>query len=277
MRSPVAFLSLTCLCLFAAFSLSSFTVNPKEEYGKAGYYNDNLNGRPTASGEKYDKTALTCSHKSLPFGTKIRVTRIDNQLSVIVRVNDRGPFAAGYVVDLSRRAAEEIGLVKDGSTKVRIEVVGTADAAAVPAPAQASKVPAPATNQKVTLIKPKDGAATDPKPQSLAAVSTQPQTSAASKNSDLYAIDMKKVEKYGFGVQLTTLTDADNMLPVITQVEQTWPGKSMVSIVHNDATKMSTYRVIIGPFSDKKTADLHQKLGIRKGFAKCFVVDLSTL
>ena len=94
-----------------------------EEFGKAGYYADSLHGRKTSSGEKYDKRLLTCAHKSLPFGTKIRVTRLDNKRSVIVKVNDRGPFTEGYVVDVSRKAAEELGLIQPGSARVKVEVV----------------------------------------------------------------------------------------------------------------------------------------------------------
>jgi formylglycine-generating enzyme required for sulfatase activity len=93
------------------------------EYGKGSFYADKFQGRKTAGGELYDKNALTAAHRTLPFGTNIRVTRIANGKSVVVRVNDRGPFRKGGVVDLSRKAAEAIGLQAAGVALVKVEVV----------------------------------------------------------------------------------------------------------------------------------------------------------
>ena len=92
--------------------------------GKASYYHDSLHGNPTASGEPYDRNALTAAHRSLPFGTEILVRNLKNGRTVRVTVNDRGPFVNGRIVDLSRRAAEEIALVQDGVTDVTLEIVG---------------------------------------------------------------------------------------------------------------------------------------------------------
>lgn len=89
--------------------------------GLGSYYNDKYHGKPTASGEPYDKDAMTAAHRTHPFGTMIKVTRQDNGKSVIVRVNDRGPHSAGYVVDVSRKAAEELGIVVIGKTMVKVE------------------------------------------------------------------------------------------------------------------------------------------------------------
>ncbi len=91
--------------------------------GKASYYSDDLHGKKTASGEAYDKNALTAAHPKLPFGTKVRVTNIENGKSVIVRINDRGPHTGGRVIDLSRAAAAEIGLLKSGIAQVKLETV----------------------------------------------------------------------------------------------------------------------------------------------------------
>jgi rare lipoprotein A len=92
--------------------------------GVASYYHDSLQGNPTASGEPYDRNALTAAHRSLPFGTEILVRNLENGRTVRVRVNDRGPFVSGRIVDLSRRAAEELGFVRNGVADVAIEVVG---------------------------------------------------------------------------------------------------------------------------------------------------------
>jgi rare lipoprotein A len=90
--------------------------------GKASYYSDRLAGRPTASGEAYDPRAFTAAHRTLAFGTMVDVTRPDGR-HVTVRINDRGPHQRGRVIDLSRRAAEQIGLVKDGVGVVSLRVV----------------------------------------------------------------------------------------------------------------------------------------------------------
>jgi rare lipoprotein A len=88
--------------------------------GNATYYADSLHGRKTASGEPYDKNAFTCAHKTLPFGTMLKVESLTNGKTVIVRVNDRGPFSKSRIIDLSRVAAEQIDLIKPGVMKVRI-------------------------------------------------------------------------------------------------------------------------------------------------------------
>jgi rare lipoprotein A len=81
-----------------------------DETGLAAVYSDKLHGRKTASGKIYDRNALTAAHKTLPFGSKVRVTNLKNKRSVVVTINDRGPTQAGRVLDLSPRAAKEIGI-----------------------------------------------------------------------------------------------------------------------------------------------------------------------
>jgi rare lipoprotein A len=92
------------------------------ERGKASYYSNKLAGRPTASGEPYKPTELTAAHRTLPFGTIVEVSRDDGR-RVEVRINDRGPFTRGRVIDLSRRAAEELGMIREGVTDVLIRVI----------------------------------------------------------------------------------------------------------------------------------------------------------
>jgi rare lipoprotein A len=90
--------------------------------GKASYYHDTLHGNLTASGEVYDKNALTAAHRSLAFGTVLRVRNLENGKSVRVKVNDRGPFVRGRVIDLSRRAAETLDFIREGVVEVAFEV-----------------------------------------------------------------------------------------------------------------------------------------------------------
>jgi rare lipoprotein A len=94
-----------------------------EERGQASWYGEPHHGRPTASGEIFDMHALTAAHRALPFGTRVLVTRLDTGRSVEVRINDRGPFVDGRIVDLSYAAARALGAVGPGVVPVRLRVV----------------------------------------------------------------------------------------------------------------------------------------------------------
>ena len=91
--------------------------------GTASYYGAGLEGHPTASGEPFDPTELTAAHRALPLGSRVRVTNLRNDETVTVRINDRGPFHAERILDLSRSAAERIGMVALGQTRVEIELL----------------------------------------------------------------------------------------------------------------------------------------------------------
>jgi len=93
--------------------------------GTASYYADKFVGRTTANGEIFRQDALTAAHRSLPFDTRIRVTRTDHvrSPSVVVRINDRGPFKGGRVIDLTKKAARRLRMIGDGLAEVRLEVV----------------------------------------------------------------------------------------------------------------------------------------------------------
>ena len=95
--------------------------------GVVSWYGDKFHGRKTASGEKYDKDELTAAHKSLPFGTKVKVTNIRNGKSVVVEINDRGPYAKSRVLDLSQAAFSEIGHTNTGVMKVEYEIIKSED------------------------------------------------------------------------------------------------------------------------------------------------------
>jgi rare lipoprotein A len=98
------------------------------ERGLASYYASSLAGHRTANGETYDPFALTAAHRKLPFGTRVEV-RTASGRAVVVRINDRGPFVSGRVIDLSRRAAEELGIVHAGVAEVELRVVATPESA----------------------------------------------------------------------------------------------------------------------------------------------------
>ncbi|MBK9070683.1 MAG: septal ring lytic transglycosylase RlpA family protein [Myxococcales bacterium] len=92
--------------------------------GKASYYGKRFHGRKTASGERFDMHAMTAAHRTLRFGTRVRVTHVGNGRSVVVRINDRGPFGNGSrIIDLSQAAADALGMIAQGIATVTLEVV----------------------------------------------------------------------------------------------------------------------------------------------------------
>nr|WP_245198342.1 septal ring lytic transglycosylase RlpA family protein [Jiella mangrovi] len=101
----------------------AFAGAKKARAGNASYYGARFHGRRTANGERFNMNAMTAAHKSLPFGTKVRVTNRRNGKSVVVRINDRGPYAHGRVIDLSKAAAARIGMVRSGTAPVKIDIL----------------------------------------------------------------------------------------------------------------------------------------------------------
>jgi rare lipoprotein A len=93
--------------------------------GKASFYSNQFHGRTTANGETFNMNQLTAAHPSLPFGTWVKVTNLRNGRDVVVRINDRGPFVKGRIIDLSIGAAKEIGLLKSGTVQVKLETIGS--------------------------------------------------------------------------------------------------------------------------------------------------------
>jgi len=95
--------------------------------GYASFYAHRFHGRATAYGETYDENALTAAHRSLPPGTRVRVTNLENGRSVVLRINDRGPWTKNRLIDVSYAAAQELRFVRQGLARVRVEVMAQAD------------------------------------------------------------------------------------------------------------------------------------------------------
>ncbi|MEC5147807.1 septal ring lytic transglycosylase RlpA family protein [Chitinophaga sp. 212800010-3] len=107
--------------LFLLMATTSSCSRKIMETGKASYYADSFDGRKTASGEVFRQRRLTAAHRSLPFGTKVTVTNVSNGRSVKVRINDRGPFVTGRIIDLSHRAAAKLGMLNTGVANVEVK------------------------------------------------------------------------------------------------------------------------------------------------------------
>jgi len=103
--------------------LFAFAATDYFQQGTASYYAEKFHGKKTASGEFYDKHKFSAAHRTLAFGTNVRVTNLANNKSVVVTINDRGPHTKNRIIDLSYEAARKIGMIKSGTAKVRVEIL----------------------------------------------------------------------------------------------------------------------------------------------------------
>ena len=116
--------NITNVLFILIVSLTTISFQNKHQMeGVASYYHPDLHGKPTASGALYDQNKFSGAHPTLPFGTRVKVTNLKNQKSVVITINDRGPYTKNRVIDLSYAAAREIGLIEDGLTLVKLEKV----------------------------------------------------------------------------------------------------------------------------------------------------------
>jgi len=128
-RLSMSLLASCALLLMAGQSqaeFKKFTAAPAaapafRQVGVASWYGPGFHGKRTASGERFDQNDFTAAHRKLPLGSEVKVTNLENGRSIVVEINDRGPYAKGRVIDLSKAAARRLGIVEDGVGKVRIE------------------------------------------------------------------------------------------------------------------------------------------------------------
>ena len=115
------------IAIFVALSVvfcSAFAQQQQPQTGKASYYANKSHGRRTSSGSIYHRDSMTCAHRTLTFGTLLKVRNVKNGKEVIVKVNDRGPFVNGRIVDLSYAAAKELDMIKSGVAQVEVTKIG---------------------------------------------------------------------------------------------------------------------------------------------------------
>ncbi|WP_144282429.1 septal ring lytic transglycosylase RlpA family protein [Chryseobacterium echinoideorum] len=116
---------LVIIMMISTFGIYSFKYNTADakKTSYASYYHDKFNGRKTASGDVFDNSKLTAAHRTIPFGTEVKVTNLNNGKEVIVIINDRGPFHSSRVLDMSKAAFDEIGNIDHGTIPVEFEIV----------------------------------------------------------------------------------------------------------------------------------------------------------
>ncbi|MFK7807362.1 MAG: septal ring lytic transglycosylase RlpA family protein [Saprospiraceae bacterium] len=301
----------TTIALLAfLFTFNSATAQ-SEEYGVASYYADSFQGSKTASGEPYDKAKYTGAHKNLTFGSIVKVTRLDTKQSVKIRINDRGPYIKGRIIELSRKAAEQINLVDAGVAKVKIEVLGSGtvpdefanienptstivkEIPSSPVPTRtsdklttkvkqvkkpAAKKPAPpAPTAKVT---PKEAAPkkeATPKPKDIAPLRTATRVRGGNfKLHDLYKVQILRPERSGFGVQVASLTNYANVMMQVAELQEKWFDNILVSVEKGKGDE-PIYKVLLGPFPDRKTAKSYEKDLKKKKKIDGFIVELESI
>lgn len=198
---------LICLLFVTLSALqSSFA---QIQTGKASFYADSFEGSPTASGEKYRANKFTGAHKTLPFGTVVKVTNLANKESVNVTINDRGPFVEGRVIDLSKSAAKKLNFFNQGVAEVSIEVVDDG------------------------------GGKGNTQPVMVEHVSVE--------EKEFYDFDVSKIKPKGFGAQLGTYQELVNLLKMIEHLKNSYKKKVTVQVKVLNGVKY--YSLILGPFS----------------------------
>lgn len=216
--------------------------------GVASYYAGRFHGRKTSSGEIYDSKKLTAAHRTLKFGTMVKVTNLKNNLSVIVKVNDRGPFAHNRIIDVSQAAAQEIGMLKTGTAQVRIEVVGE--------------------NGKLFETEtPKEQPKKDT--TSVAQNPSKPTpTDTTFLTGNTYSLWGTKKNPKGMGIQVGSYGDLENAKDLCKDLHKAGIQETYIQVGWSEKR---IYRVLVGAFTDeetgKKQLDAIRKAGF-DGFVK---------
>ncbi|WP_072159090.1 septal ring lytic transglycosylase RlpA family protein [Persicobacter sp. CCB-QB2] len=226
--------------------------------GEISYYADKFNGRSTASGEKFSNKAYTCAHRTLPFGTKVRVTNTYNGKTVEVKVTDRGPFSKGRVLDLTKQAMKDLGGVEAGLIKGVVEVIALPVEYGGDKPAPASKKTEPTAQQK-------------PKKAPSAPVAVEEVVAPAV--IEVFEIEAKSMQlEGGFVVQLGSFNSYENMLANLDKIMGL--GKSRVQVVAQK--KETIFRVLLGHYPDRAFAEADLPR-VRKVNKDAFVVPVDRL
>ncbi|MBZ9626805.1 septal ring lytic transglycosylase RlpA family protein [Psychroflexus sp. CAK1W] len=231
--------------------------------GKASFYADKFEGRPTASGEIYEHNLATAAHRKLPFGTKVKVTNLENNKTAIVKINDRGPFIRGRIIDLSRSIANALDIIKSGATEVRIEVL---DKNASVSNKKAEYVATPATNNKKKQV------------EQLAQVRKESAenfkntTKDDSEEKESYELIVDEVTPNFYGVQIASFSESDNLIRLAYKLKASYKSKVLVQVKTVDQTKL--YTVILGQFDNRKAAEGF-KTNLQDKYPGSFIVDMT--
>ena len=278
-----------------------------EEFGMASYYHESFDGNETAYGKTYDKDKFTAAHLQHPPGTKLRVTRLDNNKSVVVTVNDKGPYKRGRIIDLSTAAAERLDLIEDGVTQVKVEVIDRPKGSKESSGSKTSSTrqgsderPSSYANTSRSRITAEDERRSaerrEAPEQERSVASTSSKSSTEKRRSTdgdksgeaqyelvgkeyqkygLYKISLFKPEQEGFAVQVASLTNYENVFQQVADLQAKWFDNVLISI--EEGRLAPTYKIMLGPFEKEAAAENYRKNLMQKHSIKGFVVELSTI
>lgn len=256
--------------LFTVFSLSVVSA-AQTEYGNASFYGIEFNGKPTASGEIYSQNKLTAAHKTLPLGTVIKVTNAQNNKSVYVKVNDRGPYVKGRVLDLSTKAAELLGYRNKGTAYVKIEVVQPESTPADllsasldiarqngidngDSTSSANNLTIPVGKNVSTTDEDASAAKNEPTPPQPATEIKEANANGITNRNAYFIITRLDKSKSGFyGLQLGVFSDMNVILAVIAELEAKYGQSLLVEQV--DMNGKTVYKLFIGKYQNRAYAD----------------------
>lgn len=240
------------------------------EIGLASFYADKFDGKTTASGEIFKQDKMTAAHRTLPFGTVVKVTNLDNNLSVEVTINDRGPFVEKRIIDLSKAAAEKLKYVSNGTASVKVEVVSLPENSSLQT-AETSKnatsAPAWPSSKKSASDAVQQPAVEQP---STAKPAQTQVTEVPAPANEYFKIESTRISPKGFGVQLASYQEAANLVKRCAEIKDKIGKDIMIQI--GDKNGVKVYRIIAGPFETREKAEhFNSKLD---GFSGSFVVAL---
>jgi len=233
------------------------------EIGLASFYADKFDGRITASGEIFNQNKMTAAHRTLPFGTKVKVTRIDNKKSVIVTINDRGPFVNNRVIDLSKSAAKKLDFISSGVTRVKIEVVNLGKTNNTSSSTSYNYNKNNSANNNKTYSKPT-------RTTTAPVVSTY-SASTTPTDKEYYKIRSELIYPNGYGIQVASYQEAANLIKRCDEIKNKTNKDIIVQVGDNNGKKV--YRIIVGIFKSRQDA-ANYKAKISNNFTGCFVVTL---
>lgn len=223
--------------------------------GNASFYADSFEGRVTASGERYSHLKATCAHVSIPFGSLVKITNLDNNQTAIARVNDRGPFVPNRIIDVSRSVAERLGMIGTGIARVRIEVVDN----------QGLKLN---SQEEVSKTAVTDAGMKTTSSQSIQ-IKTNQQTSP-SATVDYFSVDVQKQSKRGFYIQLGSFRDQTNIFSLLADAQEQFGKKTCVQVVAVNNDRL--FKLLIGPFTSRADAEKVKQTAQTK-YPGCFIVE----
>lgn len=243
--------------------------NPNyDEVGIASWYGLKFHGKTTANGAVYDMNALTAAHKTLPMPSKVRVTNLTNGRSLIVDINDRGPFVNGRIIDLSRRASQLLGFEENGLAMVRIQSVSENGALFVAkrlnTSAEEQKLvrAVPAVQVAVLELTVPDGAVVSP-PKEVNALAAKANTAVITRETGTLS-----VEESDFFVQVGAFLQVDNASTLSGRLSLFGP----VRVIPADLEGRTYYRVRLGPVLDVDEADALLQRLINSGYKEAHLV-----